>query len=127
MVKFIEAILMGSENASALAKFYRETVGLKQASEFEMGEEGATKGFEFSFESGPGIYIMDHSEVKGKNSNSARIMINLEVDNLEEEVKRLDDAGVKKIADTYHIEDYGYVATFEDLDGNYFQLVKTRE
>lgn len=127
MVKFIEAILIGSENASALAKFYRETVGLKQASEFEMGEKGETKGFEFSFDSGPGIYITDHSEVKGKNSNSARIMINLEVEDLEAEVKRLDEAGVKKIADTYHIEEYGYVATFEDIDGNYFQLTKTRE
>jgi len=30
------------------------------------------------------------------------------------------------VADIYHIQDYGYIATFEDPDGNYFQLVKTK-
>lgn len=127
MIKFVEGILIGSENAKELAEFYREKVGLKQASEFEMGKEGETKGFEFSFEGGPGLIIMDHSKVKGKNSNSDRILLNFEVDDIEEEVKKLDLAGVEKIQDTYHVEDYGYIATFADIDGNYFQLVKTRE
>ncbi len=126
MVKFIEGLLIGSENAKALADFYKEKVGLKQTNEFEMGEDG-TSGFEFSFDSGSGFYIMDHSKVKGKNSNSDRILINLEVDDIEAEVKRLEDVGVKKIADIHHVEDYGYIATFEDIDGNYFQFVKTRE
>lgn len=127
MVKFIEGILVGSANATKLAEFYREKVGLKQASEFEMGDEGETKGYEFKFDSGPGLYITDHSKVKGKNSNSDRIIFNFEVDgDIEAAVKKLDKAGVKKVADIYHVEDYGYIATFEDVDGNYFQLVKTR-
>lgn len=127
MVKFIEGILIGSSDATKLAKFYREKVGLKQTNEFEMGDEGETKGYEFSFGSGPGIYITDHSKVKGKNTNSDRIIFNLEADDLEAEAKKLEDAGVKKIAAIYHVENYGYIATFEDIDGNYFQLVKTRE
>ncbi|MBI2022412.1 hypothetical protein HYS97_00990 [Candidatus Daviesbacteria bacterium] len=128
MIKFLEGILIGSENAKALAEFYREKVGLKQTNEFEMGEgDEATNGFEFSFDLGPGFYIMDHSEVKGKNPNSDRIILNFEVDDIEAEVKKLDETGVKKVKDIYHVEDYGHIATFEDVDGNYFQLVKTRE
>lgn len=53
-------------------------------------------------------------------------IFNLEVDDIEEEVKRLDGAGVKKVADIYHMQNYGYIATFEDIDGNYFQLVQVR-
>lgn len=128
MFKFVEGILIGSADATKLAEFYREKVGFKQTNEFEMGDEGETKGFEFSFGSGPGIYITDHTKVKGKNSNSDRIIFNLEVDGaIEAAVKKLDKAGVKKIQDIYHVENYGHIATFEDLDGNYFQLVKTRE
>ncbi len=128
MIKFIEGILVGSEDAKALAGFYREKVGLKQTNEYEMGEgDDASSGFELSFESGPGLYIMDHSEVKGKNSTPGRVILNLEVDDIEAEAKRLEESGVKVIKETYHIEEYGYVATFEDPDGNYFQIVKTRE
>lgn len=128
MIKFIEGILVGSANAKKLAEFYREKVGLKQTQAFEMGEgDEAADGFEFSFDSGPGLYVTDHSKVKGKNTNSERILLNFEVDDLEKEVKRLDKEGAKKVKDIYHVEDYGYIATFEDPDGNYFQLVKTRE
>lgn len=128
MFKFVEGILIGSSDATKLAEFYREKVGLKQTNEFEMGDEGETKGFEFSFGSGPGIYVTDHSKIKGSNSNSDRIIFNLEVDGeIEPAVKKLINAGVKKVADIHHVENYGHIATFEDLDGNYFQLVKTRE
>jgi len=41
-------------------------------------------------------------------------------------VERLEKVGVKKIQDIYHVEGYGYIATFEDIDGNYFQLVQTK-
>ena len=54
------------------------------------------------------------------------MFFNLEVDNFDSEMKRLDDAGVKKIQDKYHIEGYGWVATYEDPDGNYFQIVQVR-
>jgi len=38
----------------------------------------------------------------------------------------LKKAGVKVVAEIYHVEGYGWLATFEDLDGNYFQLVQVR-
>jgi predicted enzyme related to lactoylglutathione lyase len=125
MIKGLEAILIGSENATKLAKFYREVVGLKQTMSFEMGEKGES-GYNFDLK-GAHLYILDHSKVKGKSKDPSRIMFNLEVDDIEKEVKRLKQEKVKLVQDIYHIEDYGRIATFEDVDGNYFQLVQTRE
>jgi len=125
MIKGIESITLFSENAKDLADFYKDKVGLKMTLEAEVGEEGGNL-FGFEFEGGPGLYIMDHSEVKGKQKEPERIIFNLEVDDIEENVKRLDEAGVKKIKDTYHMQNYGFIATFEDADGNYFQLVQIR-
>lgn len=125
MIKGIEAILLGSVNATKLAKFYREVVGLKQTMEFEMGEKGE-KGFAFDMD-GTSLFINDHSEVKDKNTNPGRMIINFEVDDIEKEVKRLDGKRVKKKQDIYHVEGYGLIATFIDPDGNFFQLVQVRE
>ncbi len=125
MIRGVEAILIGSENAKELAKFYREVVGLKQTMEFEMGKDGGANGYAFEMK-GCSIYINDHTEVKGKAKEPQRVIFNLEVDDIEVEVAKLDKAKVKKIADIYHIEDYGMIATFEDIDGNYFQFVQVR-
>ena len=46
MIRGIESILISSQNATKLAKFYREAVGLRQMDEFEMGEKNE-KGFMF--------------------------------------------------------------------------------
>lgn len=125
MIKGLESISLFSENAKNLADFYREKVGFKLTMEAEIGNKGENL-YGFEFEKGPGLYIMDHSKIKGKQREPERIIFNLEVENIEEEVKKLDTAGVKKIQDTYHMQNYGYIATFEDLDGNYFQLVQIK-
>lgn len=124
MIKKLEGILLSSPSAKKLARFYRETVGLKQVSQAVFGENDE-EFYEFDL-GGLGLYIADHSEVKGKNPNPQRQIINLEVDNIKKEAARLKKAKVKTIAKIYHIQDYGYIATFADPDGNYFQLVKTR-
>jgi predicted enzyme related to lactoylglutathione lyase len=125
MIKGLEAILIGSENATKLAKFYREVVGLKQTMSFEMGEKGES-GYNFDLK-GANLYILDHSKVKGKSREPERVMFNLEVDDIEKEVERLKKAKVTLVQDIYHVQDYGRIATFEDIDGNYFQLVQVRE
>ncbi|OGD02968.1 hypothetical protein A3D85_01755 [Candidatus Amesbacteria bacterium RIFCSPHIGHO2_02_FULL_47_9] len=125
MIKGLEGILIGSPKASKLAKFYREVVGLIPGEVMEIGDKGE-EGYEFKLGKGPGLYIIDHSGVKGKSREPERVMFNLEVDDLEKEVKRLKKAGARVVADMYHVQDYGYIATFADTDGNYFQLVKTR-
>ena len=124
MIQGIESVSLFSENAKNLAKFYKEKVGLKLAFEGVMGEKD--KLYQFELKNGDVLYIVDHSKIKGKNKSPARIMINFEVNDIEKEVKRLDKAGMKKIQNTYHVEGYGYIATYEDIDGNYFQVVQTR-
>ena len=125
MIRGIEGVLLGSQNAKKLADFYAKTVGLKLTNEYEMGENNE-KGFEFAMKGSSGLYIMDHSEVKGRNKNPAQIIINFEVDDIEKEVKRLKRAKVKIQQDIYHLEGYGHIATFVDPDGNFFQLVQVR-
>lgn len=122
MVKKLEGVLLSSEDPDKLAKFYKEVVGLKQGMEFEM-EEGKTA---YSFDDAQ-LFINPHSEVKGKNPNPQRYMLNFEVDNIEKEAEKVEKGGAKKIQDIYHIEGYGLISTFEDPDGNYFQLVQVRE
>ena len=41
-------------------------------------------------------------------------------------VDKLKKLKVKLVAYTYHIEGYGQVATFADIDGNIFQLVQVK-
>ena len=125
MIKALESLNLFSENAKQLANFYKEKVGLEIKFEGVMGENDE-EIYEMEVGKGAGLYIIDHSKVKGKNKGPERIIFNLEVDDIEEEVKKLDKAGVKKVQDTYHIESYGYIATFEDVDGNYFQLVQVK-
>ena len=124
MIRALEAVILSSENAKKLAEFYREKVGLVQGQEMEIGDKGE-KGYDFEFR-GASLYILDHSDIKGKNSQGPRVMFNLEVDDIEKEAKRLNNADVKKVQDIYHVEGYGLIATFEDPDGNYFQLVQIR-
>ena len=125
MIRGFESLLIGSQNAKKLADFYKEKVGLEIGLEAEMGEENEEL-YELKLGKGPNVYIMDHSKVKGKNKNPERIIFNLEVDDIKKEAKRLTGAKVKKIQDIYHVEGYGYIATFTDVDGNYFQLVQVR-
>ncbi len=126
MILGIESILIGSQNAKKLGKFYKDVLGLKSTEEMEFGEDNSY-GIGFDLGKGTGLFIMDHSKVKGKSKLPDRVMFNLEVDDIEKEIKRLKKEKVKVVADIYHVENYGYVATLADPDGNYFQLVKTRE
>ena len=124
MIRALEAVILSSENAAKLAEFYREKVGLGQSQEMKIGDKGE-KGYDFNLK-GANLYILDHSEIKGKNSQPSRAMFNLEVDDIEKEAERIKKAGVKVVQDIYHVESYGLIATFEDIDGNYFQLVQVR-
>lgn len=124
MVQAVEGISLSSENAKALAEFYQDKVGIKIKQEYEMGENSSA--FEMDAGEGSAFMILDHSEVKGKTKEPQRYMINFEVEDIDKAVSDVSGKDVKVIAEKYHIEGYGYVATFEDIDGNYFQLVQVR-
>src|SRR3989344_7605806 len=125
MIKSLESLTLFSPSAKKLAGFYRDKVGLKIKFEAVMGENDEEM-YEMSVGKKSGFYIIDHSKVKGNNKQPERILFNLEVDSIKKEVTRLKKAKVKLVANTYHIEGYGYIATFADIDGNYFQLVQVR-
>ena len=124
MIRGLEAVLVGSADAGKLAEFYRDVVGLKMGMVMDIGDKGE-RGYEFPLK-GAGLYLLDHSKVKGKTKDPSRVMFNLEVDDIEKEVARLKKKKVKPVTDIYHVEGYGLIATFADPDGNYFQFVQTR-
>ena len=123
MIKQLESVTLFSQSAKKLAAFYRDKVGLKVKFEAVMGEHDEEM---YEMDVKGGLYIVDHSKVKGKRKEPERIIINLEVDDIKKEVSRLKKAKVPVVADTYHIEGYGYLATFKDIDGNFFQFVQVR-
>lgn len=125
MIRGLESVLIGSPSAKKLAYWYRDIVGLKITLEAEMGDKGE-EAYDLAVGKGPGLYIVDHSKVKGKSKNPERVIINFEVDEIKKEVARLKKAKVKQVQDVYHIEGYGWVSTFEDMDGNYFQFVQVK-
>ena len=125
MIKGLESIILFSQSAKKLADFYRNKVGLKATTEGVMGENDEFYGFEFG-KGKTALYVADHSEIKGQAKDPKRVIFNLEVDNIDKEVSRLKKKGVTLIADKYHLESYGYIATFADSDGNYFQFVQVK-
>lgn len=125
MIRSLEAVLVSSEDAKKLANFYKDVVGLEMGQEMEIGDKGE-KGYDFKIGNGAGLYILDHSDIKGKNPQGSRVMFNLEVDDIEKEVARLKEKKVKQIQEIYHVEGYGLISTFEDIDSNYFQFVQIR-
>lgn len=122
MVKKLDGVLLSSADTKKLADFYKDVVGLDCTNEWEMGEDGET-AYEFADVQ---MFINPHSEVHGKSKEPARYMLNFEVNNIEKDFAHIKKEGAKVIQDIYHIENYGLIATFEDPDGNYFQLVQIR-
>jgi len=124
MIRGLEGLNLFTENAKRLSTFYRDKVGLAVTFEGEMGEDDEI--YELALGKGPNLYIIDHSKVHGKNKNPEMIIFNIEVDDIKREVARLRRAKVRQIQPTYHVEGYGWLCTFADVDGNYFQLVQVR-
>ena len=63
-------------------------------------------------------------EVKGKNASPGRIILNFETADVKGEFERIKGLGVKVQQKPYHPGESPemWLATFEDPDGNYFQL-----
>lgn len=125
MIKGIESVTIFSAEPKALTNFYEEKVGLPKAKEYEMGENEESV-FGFEFENGALLHVMKNPQGNGDDGNQ-RIQVSFEVENVEEAFAKVKGNGVKVVQETYHIEGYGYLATFEDLDGNHFQLAQVRE
>jgi predicted enzyme related to lactoylglutathione lyase len=111
-----KSIMIFSEDPDNLAKFY-EKVFAREAEWVDNGYHG--------FMVGQGVItIGPHDKVKGKNKNPERIMINFETNNVEKDFKSIEALGAKVIAKPYSPgdDDKMLIATFEDPDGNIFQI-----
>lgn len=106
-----------SENSEKLADFYQKV--------FAKDPDWNMEGY-FGFMVGKtAVTIGQHDKVKGKNPNPERIMFNLETEEVEEEFKRIKSLGADIIAEPYHPgeDPKTTIATFADIDGNFFQLM----
>lgn len=107
------SILLFSENPKALAEFYQQ-VFQKEPDMSEESYTGFLAGTTF-------LSIGHHDKVRGKNQNPERMMLNFETKDVAGEFARIKQLDAKVIAEPNE-ENY-MIATFEDPDGNYFQLV----
>lgn len=111
------SVLVFSENPKHLAEFYEKVFGKKP--------EWADYGY-FGFTVGKTMITFGpHDKVKGKNTHPERVMFNFETSEVKEEFERIKKIGAKVIAEPYKMgeDSDGWIATFADPDGNYFQLV----
>jgi predicted enzyme related to lactoylglutathione lyase len=114
----LNSIMFGSENPKTLAEFYGKVLEKKP----DM-EEGGWYGFAAG---GCYLSIGSHDKVKGESKNPERIILNFETNEVKEEFERIKKLGAKVIAEPYTVGDgdqTGWIATFADPDGNYFQLM----
>lgn len=124
MIKKIEnteTLLIFSPDAARLSRFYKDQVGLTLVFSRIVGKENE-KIYSFELNEGSILFIADATR-KMKNDLGKNIL-NFEVEGIMNETRRLEDMGIKKIHDVEGIENFGYVSAFEDIDGNYFQLIE---
>ena len=109
------AVQRSSDNPERLRDFYRNVVGLS--------DDHPDLGNPFMAGATP-IYIGAHSEVLGKTKEPARIMLNLFVEDVAAEQKRIEAHGMKFLRSAGREFWGGIISTFEDPDGNYTQIIE---
>lgn len=119
MIERLAGASIWSADLNNLLPFYRDTLGLKPSIEgtgfVVLGDlNGATLG------------LGTHSEVRGKNAEPARHMIAFETDDVHAEYQRLKDKGVEFVEEPTAFE-HVTVATFEDPEGNYVQILQATD
>ena len=106
-------VMIGSEDPHALGAFYTSV----------LGEPGFNDGSWYGWND-MSLMLGAHSDVHGKNAMPQRLMIMIEVADMNEAFATVVALGAKVIAEPYKPDGDGdfQLATFEDLDGNYLQL-----
>jgi predicted enzyme related to lactoylglutathione lyase len=109
-------MLIGSEDPATLAAFYTRLLGEPMYKDDSYSTWMIGQG---------SISIGPHSEVKGRNQSPGRLIWNIETTDVKGEAEKFKAAGATVIAEPYSFEGYpdAWIATFEDPDGNYFQLM----
>lgn len=105
--------MVGTSQIKVMADFYEKVFG--KPADMVQGEfyGWATTSCFFS--------VGSHSEVQGKSENPSRMILNFETTDVKGEFTRL-SAFAKVVKEPYQMES-AWIATLEDPDGNYFQLM----
>ena len=108
-------ILIGSENAEALAEYYTKLFGKPG------WDDGGYTGWIIGT---GGITVGPHSEFHGVNPEPGRLIWNIVSEDVPGDFARLQAAGAIVIREPYTFEGApgSWIATLADPDGNYFQL-----
>jgi catechol 2,3-dioxygenase-like lactoylglutathione lyase family enzyme len=109
-------IWTGRERFEAMARFYRDRLGLTPRT-----SRPDFINFEWS---GVRLSVSVHDRVSGASRDPLRIMVNLAVDDIHAAHARLTRAGVVFARPPEPEEWGGQVATFLDPDGNLVQLLQ---
>lgn len=121
----LNSILINTGSPKVLTEFY-EKVFEKPVNEMAGWQVGNVN-----------IAVLEHSEIKGKSHEGARIMFNLETQDVKGEFERIKQIeGAEVIKEPYQmtmegkivekgneVDDGFWIATLADPDGNYFQLM----
>ena len=115
-------LMIGSNDYKKLGDFYGKVFDAKPVFEGD--------GF-VCYQAGAGfIGIGPHSEVSGANSEPGRLILNFETKDVQSEFDRVKAIGAKVVKEPYDMGDESgtmKISTFEDPDGNYFQIVSEWE
>lgn len=112
----LNGILIGSDNAPALAEYYTKL----------FGKPGWDDGGYVGWLVGTGgLTVGAHSEVHGTNPAPGRLIFNIETPDVKGDFATFKVAGAIVVREPYNFEmaPDAWIATFSDPDGNYFQLV----
>ena len=113
----LNGILIGSEDPKRLTEYYTKVFGTPAM------EDSGFVGWKIGDGS---ITVGPHSEVKGRNTQPGRILLNIESADVKDDFAKLTAAGAKVVREPYRMDDWPpntWVATLADPDDNYFQLV----
>jgi predicted enzyme related to lactoylglutathione lyase len=113
----LNTVMIGSDDPKSLSEFYTKVLG-KPA-----WEDSAYVGWQAG---SSWLMIGEHSEVKGRNEMPGRIILNFETPDVKGEFDRIKGLGAAVQQEPYQPGGTDapqmWIATFEDPDGNYFQL-----
>jgi predicted enzyme related to lactoylglutathione lyase len=111
----LTTVMICSEDPQALSAFYTKV----------LGEPGWQDSGYVGWQAGSAtLMIGPHSEVKGRNEMPGRIIVNFETPDVQGEFERIKGLGTTVEHEPYQPGDGDdmWLATFEDPDGNFFQL-----
>ena len=111
------SILIGSENPDRLVEYYSKI----------LGDPGFSEGGYTGWQVGSGyVTVGPHDQVKGRNKEPGRLLWNMETQDVRGEFDRIRGAGATVVREPYapggDDQPDMLIATFEDPDGNYFQI-----